>query len=249
MPIAAANLVSVIVPTFNERENIGPLLSAIREALASVDFEVLVVDDASIDGTGEAVTEEASLHPDVHLVQRPGKMGLSSAVLEGAARSAGGVVIMMDADLSHDPSLLPLLVRQVQVGSDVAIGSRYVDGGRLQGWSLHRRIGSFVFTWSARALFGLRVRDPLSGFVAFRRGVLEALPTRFSTRGFKLLLEVLATQPSLRVSEVPITFVDRTRGTSKLGPGEMRELLMLCYRLLRWRRQHRIEGRHKLAWR
>ena len=232
---ASTTLVSIVVPTWNERENITPLLADVRKALHGAEFEVLVVDDDSSDGTGAAVNEAARQHRNVRLVQRNGKMGLSSAVLEGAARSAGGIIVMMDADFSHDPMLLPLLVTQVRSGTDVAIGSRYVRGARLQGWPLHRRIGSVVFTRFARTVFHLHVHDPLSGFVAFRREVLEGLPTRFSARGFKLLLEVLATEPSLRVSEVPITFIDRTRGTSKFGFGEMREFMTLCYRLLRWR--------------
>jgi dolichol-phosphate mannosyltransferase len=228
-------LVSVIVPTSNERDNIGSLLAAVRKALDDADFEVLVVDDASSDGTREAVSEDAQQHPNVRLIQRGRKLGLSSAVLEGAAQSAGSIVVMMDADFSHDPTLLPLLVKQVRSGSDVVIGSRNVRGARLVGWPFHRRIGSVLMTRFVRSVFRLRVRDPLSGFVAFRREVLEKLPTRFSARGFKLLLEVLTTQPSLRVSEVPITFADRTHGASKFGLGEIREFVLLCYRLLRWR--------------
>jgi len=245
--VACLPLVSVIVPTLNERENIGPLLEGIRKAFGHIDFEVLVVDDASSDGTGTAVMEEARQHPNVHLVQRAGKMGLSSAIMHGAARSSGSLVIMMDADLSHDPGLLPVLLEHVQLESDIAIGSRYVKGGRLQGWPLHRRLGSRVFTWTARAVFRIRVRDPLSGFAAFRRRVLEEQPTRFSARGFKLLLEVLATQPALRVAEVPITFVDRERGASKLNVAELRELLMLCGRLVRWRMSRGVAA-EKPAW-
>jgi dolichol-phosphate mannosyltransferase len=121
-----------------------PLLEAIRTALAVVGFEVLVVDDASSDGTGEAVNEKTREHTNVSLVQRRAKLGLFSAVLEGAARSAGNLVIMMDADLSHDPQLLPLLIKQIESGSDVAIGSRYVAGARLDGWPFYRRIGSLA---------------------------------------------------------------------------------------------------------
>jgi dolichol-phosphate mannosyltransferase len=244
----SADLVSVIVPTWNERENIGPLLDAICKSLTGVAFEVLVVDDASPDGTGAAVDERARQHACVQLVQRAGKLGLSSAVMEGAARCGGRVIVMMDADFSHDPALLPALLQQVRAGSDVAIGSRYAAGGDLQGWPLHRRVGSRVFTWSARALFGLTARDPLSGFAAFRREVLDNLPTRYSGRGFKLLLEVLATQPALRVSEVPIRFVDRTRGVSKLDVSELREFGMLCWRLLRWRIRARAAGHRQPAW-
>jgi dolichol-phosphate mannosyltransferase len=232
----AADLVSIIVPTWNERDNIAPLLAAVRNTLHGTDFEVLVVDDASSDGTEAAVSRDAQHHANVRLVQRGGQFGLSSAVLEGAARSAGGIVVMMDADFSHDPSFLPLLVKQVRSGSDVVIGSRYVPGARIEGWTLHRRFGSAVTTQFVRRIFRLPVHDPLSGFVAFRREVLAKLPTRFSAHGFKLLLEVLTLQPSLHVSELPITFSDRTRGTSKFGVREMREFVMLCCRLFcrRW---------------
>jgi dolichol-phosphate mannosyltransferase len=245
--VPAASPISVVVPTLNERENIAGLLEAISEALAMVDFEVIVVDDASTDGTAAAVSEKARRHSNVRLVRREAKMGLSSAVLEGAKLASGDVVVMMDADFSHDPSCLPSLVKELQTGNDVAIGSRYVHGGDVQGWSMHRRAGSLALTWFARAMFGLRVNDPLSGFVAFRREVLRDLPTRFSSRGFKLLLEVLATQPSLRVSEVPITFVDRVRGSSKLDGRELREFFTLCYRLLRWRAR-RAPARPQPAW-
>lgn len=239
--------VSVIVPTLNERENIGALVDAICGALRTIDFEVLVVDDASSDGTGAVVEAEASQRPNLHLVRRPRKMGLASAVLDGTARSTGGIVVMMDADFSHDPEVLPRLVAQVQAGHDVAIGSRYVRGGHLEGWPLHRRIGSAVFSLVARAIFRPRVRDPLSGFAAFRRDVLEDLPTRFSAGGFKLLLEVLATRPSLRVCEVPISFADRLRGTSKLDLREIGTFAVLCYRLLRWRMGRRVQIRRTCA--
>ena len=233
-------LVSIIVPTWNERENIVPLLEALRLALNGAEYEVLVVDDGSPDGTGAAVTDDARKHSAVRLVQRNRKMGLSSAVLEGVEHAAGGIVVMMDADFSHDPRLLPILVRELQSGSDVVIGSRYVRGGRVEGWPFHRRIGSVMLSRLARVVFDLDVQDPLGGFVAFRREVLEGLTTRFSARGFKLLLEVLATRPLLRVREVPITFVDRTRGKSKLGVREIREFALLCYRLVRWRVRHRL---------
>ena len=237
------NLVSIVVPTLNEGHNIARLLAAVRTALDGTDFEVLVVDDASSDGTREAVSLDARQHPNVRLVQRSGKLGLSSAVLEGAARAAGSVVVMMDADFSHDPMLLPLLVQHVRSENDVVIGSRHVRGARIEGWPLYRRVGSIAMIQLVRSVFRLRARDPLSGFVAFRREVLDSLPTRFSARGFKLLLEVLATQPSLRVSEIPITFVNRTRGESKLGPGEVGEFLTLCWRLFHWRWRQGAGGR------
>jgi dolichol-phosphate mannosyltransferase len=229
------DLVSVVVPTLNERENIARLLATVRQALDGTHFEVLVVDDASSDGTPEAVREEARQHLNVRLMQRSQRLGISSAVLEATDLAAGSIIVMMDADFSHDPMMLPLLVKQVRAGSDLVIGSRHVPGARIERWPLHRRVGSIVMLRFVRAVFRLRARDPLSGFVAFRREVLENLPTRFSARGFKLLLEVLTTLPSLRVSEIPITFVDRTRGESKFGRKELREFVTLCWRLFRWR--------------
>jgi dolichol-phosphate mannosyltransferase len=223
------------VPTRNERDNIPLLLAGIRTALKGIAHEVIVVDDDSVDGTGSAVRDEASRYSNVRLLERRGTRGLSSAVMEGVALSRGHIVVMMDADLSHDPQLVPRLIEKVESGNDLVVGSRYVRGGGLEGWPLHRRIGSAVLTRFVRVLLRLRVHDPLSGFVAFRREVLERQPTRYSARGFKLLLEVLATQPSLRVSEVPITFIDRARGTSKLDLREVGGFLLLCHLLFRWR--------------
>jgi dolichol-phosphate mannosyltransferase len=226
--------VTIVVPTLNERENIAPLLAGLRSAMTGIDFEVVIVDDDSADGTSATVRDEALRHPNVRLLERRGMRGRSSAVMEGVARSTGAIVVMMDADLSHDPRLVPRLIGEVRSGNDVVIGSRYVRDGGIEGWSIHRRIGSALVTRVVRAVFRPPVRDPLGGFVAFRREVLDRQQTRFSAGGFRLLLEVLVTQPSLRVNEVPITFVDRTRGTSKLDLREIGGFLRLCVQLAWW---------------
>ncbi len=226
--------VSVIIPTWNERDNIPVLLQGIRAALTAYRFDVFVVDDGSPDGTGEAVQTEAATHPNIRLVSRPRKMGLSSAVMTGALASTGAIVVMMDADLSHNPALIPELVKNVEAGYDIAVGSRYVPGASLQGFPLHRRLGSRALTYLARTLLGITVRDPLSGFAAMRREVFTAQPTRFSAGGFKLLMEVLATQRGRKTVEVPITFLDRRTGRSKMGATETRGFFRLCWDLRRW---------------
>jgi dolichol-phosphate mannosyltransferase len=234
-PLTGTDLVTVVVPTRNEGGNIAPLLAGLRTAMNGTAFEVVVVDDDSADDTAAAVRQEASRQPNVRLIERRGRRGLSSAVMEGVALSTGRIIVMMDADLSHDPGLVPRLILGAESGNDLVVGSRYAQGGGIEGWPLYRRIGSAVLTRVVRALFDLRVRDPLSGFVAVRREVLERQPTRYSARGFKLLLEILATQRSLKVCEVPITFVDRARGKSKLDLREIGGFLLLCGRLLWWR--------------
>jgi dolichol-phosphate mannosyltransferase len=227
--------ISVIVPTWNERENIGPLLSSLAEALQGYDYEVVVVDDGSPDGTAEAVRGEALRNGHIKLLERQGRRGLASAVLAGLSIASGQVVVMMDADLSHDPREIPHLLEKLEAGYDVSIGSRYIKGGKTRGWSVLRRVGSRVATLLARLLLRPPVKDPLSGFAAFRREVLENLPTSYSSGGFKLLLEVLATSPGVRVAEVPILFTGRERGSSKMGPREVLEFLRLSLRLFLWR--------------
>ena len=227
---------SVIVPTYNERDNIRPLYQALVAAVA--DFELIFVDDSSPDGTAQEVAALAAEDSRVRLVQRPGKLGLGSAVLCGVEHSRGQVVAMMDADLTHHPADLPRLVAALE-GADVAIGSRYVRGSRMVGWPWYRRFMSFGARLVARLLLRLPVRDATSGFAVFRRPVLEGLKDQLNPKGFKLLLEVLARAPELRVREVPITFSERARGRSKMGPGEVKAFLSLLWELRRAQRQAR----------
>jgi len=227
--------VSVIIPTWNERTNIGTLLEHLSEILAGFDYRLIVVDDGSPDGTADAVREIQHQNPRVVLVERQGKLGLASAVLKGAEASEGEVAVMMDADLSHDPAIVPELAGKIQDGYDVAIGSRYVPGGRLVGWPWHRRLMSWAATCFARVLLWPGAKDPMSGFAAFKRDLLLDPPTRYSAKGFKLLLEVLVTRAPLRVAEVPIAFAQREKGASKMGSGELLEFAVLCLKLMVWR--------------
>lgn len=223
---------SLIVPTYNERENIAPLFQRLVAAIS--DFEVIFVDDNSPDGTALAIKELQSQNNRVKLLQRPGKMGLGTAILDGLKLAEGEFVGMMDADLSHDTTALPSMVAAFSE-ADIIIGSRYVRGGRIVGWPLSRHIASRVAILIARIMLHPPAKDTTSGFVLYRRQILNELQDKISVRGYKLLLEVLIKSPRARVKEIPTTFVNRLSGQSKLNQGEIMEFLRLCWRLRGYR--------------
>jgi dolichol-phosphate mannosyltransferase len=210
-------VVSAILPTLNEAENIDEVLAAVLDGAreAALEIEVLVVDDGSTDGTRDRVRAWGLREPRVRLLAREGERDLSGAIYRGAEAAAGDVVVVMDADLSHPTEEFPALAQAVLAGQcDMAIGSRYVPGGATPGWPIRRRALSRGAAALARLL--VAARDPCSGFFAVRKDVL--LATGKSSEGFKMGLEILASAgPALRILEVPITFRDRTRGQSKLG--------------------------------
>lgn len=207
---------TVVVPTYNEAESLPELLRRICAALPGA--EVLVVDDASPDGTAAVARGLAERYP-VRVVERQGERGLATAVLRGLAEARSDLCVVMDADLSHPPERIPDLVRAIEQGADVAIGSRYVPGGRIDHWPLTRRLASAAGTLFARAL--TPCRDPLAGFFCLRRSLLNGV--RLKPRGFKILLEILARARPRRIVEVPIRFEDRGIGRSKFTAREWRE--------------------------
>ncbi len=230
MHLAVRVRTALILPTYNERDTLPRLVAALRPLVPAMDLEVIVVDDASPDGTAEvaaALAAEGSV--PMRVVRRPGKAGLASAVLAGAAVASAPVVAVMDCDGSHPPQVLPVLVAAVQGGADLAVASRYVPGGSIERWPAWRRLASLVATAGARLLLRLPVRDPLSGYFAVRR---EVLVRDYWGVGFKILLEVLARNPGLAVVEVGYTFTDRAAGHSKLSPREVVAYLRLIGRLL-----------------
>ncbi len=234
--------VTIVLPTYNERETLPILLRRLGEivAQAGADCEAVVVDDSSPDGTAEAAARAAaplrSTLP-VTVLTRPAKSGLASAVLEGVRRSRGDVIVVMDSDLSHPPEVVPRLLGAVAAGADVAVGSRYVAGGGIGRWPVWRRVLSGGATLLARAVLGVRVRDPLSGFFAARRDLFAR--ARLEGVGYKLLLELLAAGRP-RVTEVPYVFTERAGGRSKLGGGEILNYLRLLGRL--WLRRTGTRG-------
>ncbi len=210
--------VTVVVPTYNERENMEPLIRGLDEALRDLGYEVVVVDDNSPDGTAEEARRLAEKYP-VRVVVRPGRMGLASAVVRGAAEARHELVIVMDADLQHPPRVARLLALAAMLGYDIVVASRYTRGGGVEGWNALRHIASRGGTLLTRMLVppARRSTDPLSGFFAARRRLL--LDPGLRVQGFKILLELLARNPSARVRDVPYVFRPRSRGASKLSIG------------------------------
>ena len=233
-------VLSVIIPTYNERENIARLVNEILEIMNDTPTEVVVVDDASPDGTADIVRELAATDSRIRLVARAGKQGLSGAVFAGVAASSGAFACVMDGDFSHNPEEIPQMLAKAQEGHDVVIGSRYAKGAAFVGQPLSRRAISYALNTMARILFAIRTRDVLTGYALVRREVLVTAPTRFSAGGFKWLVEVLATQPGLRVYEWPILFRDREAGASKASLKEAVTFAVLCARLFAWRARRLI---------
>lgn len=222
---------SLIIPTYNEKDNITPLLSRIDQALAGYSYEVLVVDDNSKDGTIETATELAKKYP-VKLIVRRVERGLATAVVHGLKSATGNIIGVMDADLQHPPEVLPQLVKAIQDGADMAIASRYVEGGGCPHWGLARRIISRVALVISHLLLPSTrpVKDPLTGFFMFRRQ--NVAPENLKPIGYKISLEVMLTGHFQNMVEVPYIFEDRSAGQSKLNPREQLDYLRHLFSLM-----------------
>jgi dolichol-phosphate mannosyltransferase len=224
----------VVLPTYNERANVGRLLEQLREVLP--DAQVVVVDDSSPDGTAEVVAEAAAELGQIKLVQRPGKQGLGSAYRHGfqvALDEGYDVVVSMDVDFSHDPASIPAMLQLVADGADAVIGSRYVPGGGTVDWPVYRRLLS---RWGNRYTAGvLRIplRDCTSGFRVYRATALRAIdPGSTTAEGYAFLTELVRrlVRQGFTVTESPITFVDRRYGTSKMSSRIIAESMLLVTR-------------------
>lgn len=223
-------VLSVIVPTFNERNNIAPLIGKLERALEGIDWEAVFVDDDSRDGTADHVRALAQINPRIRCIQRIGRRGLSSAVVEGLLSASAPYLAVMDADLQHDESVLPEMLRKLREEDlDVVVGSRFAgDADVSAGLSRKRQTMSRVANAISRVLIGIDLADPMAGFFMLRREVIDDAAPHLSTAGFKILLDILASSPtSLRVAEVPFHFRQRVHGESKLDSFVLWEYLML----------------------
>jgi len=238
----SAARVWLILPTFDEAENLEPLVEQARLHLPP-GRRILVIDDASRDGTAEIADALAARHADVEVVHRASKLGLGSAYLEGfdrALRGGAELIVQMDCDFSHDPADLPRLLGAAR-SADLVIGSRYVEGGRVEDWGAMRRAISRLGSVYARRLLGVEVRDLTAGFKCLRRELLQGIDlSSVQAHGYAFQIELtyLAICAGYRVAELPVRFRDRRHGSSKMSTGIVAEA-MLAVPAMRWRRRAR----------
>ena len=230
---------SIVLPTYNESQNIARMLDSIADTLpADVAAEVIVVDDNSPDGTGDIASQHIISNGKklrVQVIRRSDKLGLGSAILAGVKVAAGAIVVVMDGDFPHPPEAIPLLVKEVQDSKyDIVVASRYIEGGSVINWPFKRRLMSRGATKIAQVGLGIDVNDPMSGFFAFKRGIIEGI--KFDAIGYKMLLEILVKAKGARVKEIPYTFTNRRDGASKLDSSVIFDYLRAVWRLYRYGR-------------
>jgi len=218
--------VAVIVPTFNERDNVVSLFDLVSKAMGDIPFEFIVVDDNSPDGTAGVVKELARRHANVRCIHRIGRRGLSSAVIEGISASAAPYFAVIDADHQHDERILPLMLDKALAGNHIVVGTRYASGGQVgEGLSKTREAGSRLATQLSGLVTGRALSDPMSGFFLMRRDVFDEIAPSLSSEGFKILLDIIVSAgrararrgKELRIGEVPYTFRPRNAGESKMS--------------------------------
>ena len=220
---------TIVVPTFNERDNVELLIARLDAALRGIEWEVLYVDDDSPDGTAAKVRELAQTDPRIRCLQRIGRRGLSTAVIEGMLASSAPYLAVIDADLQHDESLLPHMLAAIKAEDlDVVIGSRHVAGGGVGDWDRRRVTISGFAARLARLIIAAELTDPMSGFFMLSRPAFERAVRRLSGQGFKILLDLFASTPvTYRFKEIPYVFSQRQHGESKLDSLAIWEYLML----------------------
>jgi dolichol-phosphate mannosyltransferase len=227
--------VSVIVPTYNEIENLPVLIERIEKVFVEEGIigEVVIIDDNSPDGTGQLAERLKEKYKFLRVIHRPSKLGLGSAYKEGFRVARGKLLFTMDADLSHDPAHIPQFIQRSE-HADVVVGSRYVKGGDIIGWSPYRRLVSKIANFLAGIVVGRDVNDVTSGYRAYRREVLEKVPLEeVQSSGYAFQLEIIheIRKKGFKIDSVPIVFTDRRKGRSKLGMREIVSFLMLTIKL------------------
>jgi len=240
--------ISIIIPTYNESENIIRILKSIEEHLPKdITAEAVVVDDNSPDGTGKIVEDyindgQNKVGYTVDVIHRKTKSGLSSAILDGIKHSSGETVVVMDSDFSHPPKIIPRLIEEMENPKcDIVIASRFVPGGGIDGWSTKRKLISKTATGIAKAGLGVNESDPMSGFFAFKRKILEGI--KFDAIGYKMLLEILVKTKDAKVKEIPYTFTNRMYGSSKLDSSTMLDYVKSVWRLYRYGHTAKVSDR------
>ena len=237
--------VSIIIPTYNESENIIQVLKSIGEHLPEgIIAETIVIDDNSPDGTGKIVEDYINNTQNgtgyaIKVIHRKSKSGLSSAILDGIQHSTGETIVIMDSDFSHPPKIIPQLIEGIKTSKcDIVIASRFVPGGAINGWSTKRKLISKTAKKIAKAGLGVNESDPMSGFFAFKRKILDGI--KFDAIGYKMLLEILVKTKGAKVKEIPYTFTNRTHGSSKLDSSTMLDYVKSVWKLYRYGRKAKV---------
>lgn len=226
-PETVVPAVSVITPTFNEADNVPILVDRIHRALGELPHEIVIADDDSPDRTWEVAERLAADDPSIVVMRRFHDPGLSASVLDGMSVARGETLAVIDADLQHDPSILPQMVDAVRRGdADVVVGSRSTSGGGYGDWSAGRRVVSWIATLIARVLLRVPVSDPMSGYFVVARSTYERTAPHINPRGFKILLEFIGRDRTLRVQEIGYEFSNRVHGETKLNRSVIRSYLL-----------------------
>lgn len=244
--------VSIIIPTYNESQNILHILRSIEEHIPkNIIAQTIVVDDNSPDGTGKIVEDYMKnvrkiAGYTINIIHRKTKDGLSSAILKGIQYATGNAIVVMDSDLSHPASLLPKIIDALkQPKWDIVIASRYVNGGSINGWTVKRKLLSKGATMIAKRGLGVRAKDPMSGFFAFKRQIIHGL--KFDAIGYKMLLEILVKTKNANVLEIPYTFTNRKFGSSKLDTRTMIDYTKAAWNLYRYGKKAKEEKRTSVS--
>jgi|SRR5690554_3942893 len=224
----------VITPTYNEAENIRRLVDEVLSRDTSL--ELLIIDDNSPDGTAAIVEEIREKEPRLHIIKRPGKLGLGSAYITGfkyALKNDYDYIFEMDGDLSHDPNILPVMLKEIE-DNDLVIGSRYIPGGSVLNWPIRRLLLSYLASQYVRFITGMKIKDPTSGFKCYRKEVLQDLDlNRIMSDGYAFQVEVKYRiwRKEYRIKETPIIFYDRVSGQSKMSRKIVYEAIWMIWRL------------------
>lgn len=240
--------VSIILPTYNESQNIVSVLKSISENLPKgLRAETIVVDDNSPDGTGRIVEDYVTglkkfAENTIDVIHRKAKDGLSSAILNGIQNARGQTIVVMDSDFSHPPHIIPKMIEAIkQSRYDLVVASRYMTGGKIRGWTKKRKLMSRLATMIAKRGLHVKTNDPMSGFFAFDRTIIKGI--NFDAIGYKFLLEMLVKTKKIRIKEIPYTFENRKLGASKLDSSTMIDYIRAVWKLYRYGKRSQGESR------